>query len=201
MRQVRNFYFLIAFLISLLIVIKSIDYIVPQFDSGYLSDKSGIFHFYKYFLYAHIIGAPIAFIAGLIQFSVKFSKWHKILGFIYVTSVLILAAPGGLVMSFYAIGGIPSIINFIILSSLWFYFTLRAYIDISKGNSRSHKLFMTRSFILANSAILIRVLSFINNYSHLTDITTGYIFIGWLSWLPALLTFEFWLLNKANDKS
>ena len=111
MRLVKYFYFGLALLIGLLITLKSIDYYTPQFVRGFLIDKKEIFRFYGFFLYAHIIGAPFAIIIGLFQFSFKQSKWHKSLGQIYVVAVLFFAAPGGLGMSFFAVGGMLSIAN------------------------------------------------------------------------------------------
>ena len=183
-------YLIFAFLVGALIVYKSRVYFAPDFSIGFLVDKEAIFPYYKYFLYMHIIGAPLALLCGIYQFLFTKSKIHKYTGRIYVFSVLFLAAPGGLFMSFYAIGGIIAIIAFALLASLWFYFTLMAYKKARAGDFAIHKQWMTRSFILANSAVAIRLFSFINNYYELTDPTTGYLIISWVSWLPWLLIYE-----------
>lgn len=196
MRLAKPIYFLIALLIGLLILVKSLDYFNPDFHSGFLIDKKEIFQFYRYFLYLHIIGAPIALFAGLFQFTFKKSKLHQKIGFVYFLVIVVTAAPGGFFMSFYALGGAASVINFLLLSSLWFFFTLKAFLEIRKGNYSAHVRFMTRSFILTNSAILIRILSYFNNQTQIIDPITGYILIGWLSWLPALVVFE--IRNKPS---
>jgi hypothetical protein len=49
---------------------------------------------------------------------------------------------------------------------------------------------MTRSFILANSAILLRLFSFFTNSFLSIDPVSAYIIIAWLSWLPWLLIYE-----------
>lgn len=197
---VKRFYFLLALIIGLLIVLSSVDYLYPDFAKGFLIGKSEIFSFYRFALYAHIIGAPVALFTGLYQFLFTRSKVHPILGKIYVGTILILAAPSGFFMAFYAIGGAISTFNFILMSVLWFGFTLSAYRHIKKGKVIQHQQFMTRSFILTNSAILIRLFSFINNHYELTDITTGYILISWLSWLPWLLIYECRLIIKKLNK-
>ncbi len=197
MRQVKLFYYFIALIIGILIIIKSIDYLNPDFTRGFLSGKENIFSFYKPFLYAHIIFAPVALISGLFQFSFIRSGIHKIMGKIYIVSVLFFAAPSGFVMSFYAIGGISSVINFFLLSSLWFLFTFKAYQLIKNGNSVEHRKFMTRSFILTNSAVLLRLFSYLNNHFGFVDVITGYNIIVWISWLPILIAFE--LLNTLRS--
>jgi len=195
-RLVKLFYFAIAFLIALLIVAKSVDYFSPDFSKGFLIGKENIFSFYKFFLYAHILFSPVALISGLFQFSFQRSNLHRFMGKIYVVSVLGFASPSGLFMSFFSIGGISSVINFFLLSLLWFLFTLKAYQFIKTGNTIEHKKFMIRSFILANSAVLLRLFSYINNHYKLIDVVTGYNIIVWISWLPILLLFE--LLNSIS---
>jgi hypothetical protein len=63
-------------------------------------------------------------------------------------------------------------------------------VAIKSGNIPKHKEYMTRSFILANSAILLRLFSFISNHYIHADPVSSYILIVWLSWLPWLLIYE-----------
>lgn len=188
---VKKVYFFLAILIALLIGIKSIEYLSPDFSRGYLSDKEGIFesHF-KYFLYAHMIAAPMAFFLGIFQFSFTKSSVHRYIGILYVLLIVLFAAPSAFGMAFYAIGGLWSIINFTLMAVLWILFTVLAYTFIHQKNVKKHQQFMIRSFILTNSAILIRIFAFINNHYEITDLTTGYVIISWLSWLPWLLIYE-----------
>jgi len=190
MRRVSITYLVLAGIICVLIVIKSADYLSPDFTKGFLLGKSGIFKYYKFFLYAHILGAPIALLTGIFQFTRISKNWHKNIGKVYVVSVLLFAAPGGFGMALFALGGVFSIVNFVLLSCLWFYTTLNAYQKASKGAIPAHKVWITRSFILANSAVIIRLLSFANNHYYWMNQTEGYILISWLSWVPGLLIFE-----------
>jgi hypothetical protein len=175
-RLVKFIYVFIAVIFGVLIIIKTIEYFDPDFSKGFLSDKWVIFDRYKFFLYAHIIAAPIAFFA-----------------------IVFLAAPGGFYMAFYAIGGTISTINFAVMAVLWFYFTLKAFLKVRAGDIHLHQQFMARSFILTNSAILIRIFSFVNNHYQIMDVTTGYILIAWLSWLPWLLIYEWRKSNTRNS--
>lgn len=195
-RLVKGIYFVTAFLICLLIILKSIEYFSPNFDQGFLIGKSGIFPFYKIFLYSHILGAPSAFLAGLFQFSFRKSKLHRTIGLVYVASILLLAAPGGLGMSFYAIGGMLNSINFLLMSLLWLLTTSMAFYYAKQKVYEKHRAMMTRSFILTNSAILIRLFSYINHELLLFELELGYIIISWISWLPALLTYELVQIKK-----
>lgn len=198
MKPVKITYLLLAFLTAVLIIIKSIGYLNPNFTKGFLSDKEKIFFLYRPFLYAHMFFAPIALITGLFQFSFRKSKIHRVVGKIYVTSILGFAAPSALFMAFFAIGGITSVINFILLSILWFWFTLKAFQLIRIGNIDEHKTFMTRSFILTNSAVLLRIFSYFNHHFNFVDVITGYNIIVWISWLPGLLIFE--MINRSKIK-
>ena len=163
---------------------------------SFFTNSFYIFFFYKFFLYAHIIGAPITLFTGLIQFVFKKSKLHPAFGKAYILSVLILAAPSGLIMSFFAKGGFLGILNFSILSILWWIFSYKAYTFIKNGNVKRHKEMMIRSFILANSAVGLRLLGYINHEFQLFDINYSYLIISWLSWLPAYLSYEIILIKK-----
>ena len=189
---VKFIYFLLALSITCLIIVKSIDYFHPDFDHGFLSDKKIFFDkWYKYVLYLHILTAPITIIAGILQFSLpRKKKLHRLAGSIYIVSAL-LAAVAGFFMSFKSIGGLPASISFMILSCLWIFFTIKAFTCIRAGNIMAHKSYMTRSFILANSAILLRLFSFLSNHYLHGDPVISYIFISWLSWLPWILLYEF----------
>ena len=189
----------LALLVGALIVFVSIDYIQPDFNRGFLIGKEPLYPYFGYALYAHMLGAPLALFTGIYQFTFTRSRAHQVLGKVYTLSILLLAAPSGLYMSFWAIGGTLSTINFLLMSAGWWWFTWQAFRQIKKGNVAQHRRFMTRSFILTNSAIMIRLFSFVNNHYELTDVTTGYMIIAWISWLPWLLIYELSLLRKQRS--
>lgn len=197
-RLVKTFYFIFAFLVACLIILKSLEYFHPDFDHGFLMNKKEVFeHWYKYALYLHIVTAPITIFAGILQFSLNAkNKFHRISGYVYVTAVL-FAATGGFFMALKSIGGTLSSISFIALDILWVTFTIKAFLLAKDGNISAHKVYMTRSFILANSAILLRLFSFVSNYYLHANPVMAYVVISWLSWLPALLLYEWWL--RASD--
>lgn|SRR6478735_8000334 len=196
--------YLILFLIlftGILIWIKSLSYYQPNFSKGYLSDKQLIFDgIFKYGLYAHIITAPLILFIGSAQifFRYEFSKrnLHRILGSVYTYGVLLVSAPGALVISFYAFGGWYGKSNFILLSVLWAYFTFKGWSAARSSDLESHRNFMIRSYVLTVSAIWLRLLLFIFvHYFHWTG-PTAYIWTAWLSWLPFLLLTELYIRTR-----
>jgi len=197
-RLVKFLYFPIAVLFAIAIIIKSIDYLLPDFSSGFLSDKAEHFSWYRYALYAHITAAPVAFFCGLFQFTCLKSRFHKLAGRVYVFTILLFAAPSGLAMSFLAIGGVWGGLNFVVLSLLWFAYTLLAFQFARHRNFVKHSHFMTGSFILTNSAILLRLFSYFNNTWQLIPGSHDYVIISVLSWLPGLLLFELFFASRQN---
>ena len=198
-RLVKWVYYVFAILFGLLIIIKSIDYVHPDFTTGFLLNKKAIFFYYRYALYAHIIGAPIAFFSSLFQISFPKSSGHKFIGKLYVASVLSLAAPGAFIMSFHAIGGFISTINFSLMTVLWVYFTIIAVRLVRKGRVAEHKKMMIRSYIMCQSAILLRLFSYLNLKLDWLPASEAYVLISILSWLPFLLIFE--LVFQLRDNS
>lgn len=187
-------------MIGIMIMVKSFDYFIPDFNRGFLIGKEAIFPYYKIFLYSHIIGSPIALFAGITQFTLTKTKFHQFIGKIYVSSIIFLAAPGALIMSFFSIGGTPSVLNFLLMSILWILFTSMAYKYALLGEIEKHKSMMIRSLILTNSAIFIRLLSYINHHFLLVELELGYIMISWLSWLPVLTAYELKLIKNRTKQ-
>ena len=200
-RLAKGIYFFIALLVAHLIVYKSTDYFNPDFSKGFLIGKEAFFHFYKYGLYTHMVAAPIAFILGIVQLLWVSSNYHQKIGFVYVFLVLFFAAPSGLFMSFFAIGGFVGFINFAVLSGLWWGYTFFAYRAIQKGKVKTHIRLIVGSFILANSAVLLRIFSFINNHFEWLPGPNGYVVVSILSWLPPILIYEIYVSMKKDKPS
>jgi len=201
MRQVRNIYFFIAFCILVGIVLNTLSYLEPNFKKGFLIGKSDFFEFYKFPLFIHLFSASICLIVGAYQFIYITSKYHPLLGKIYVFSILGFAAPTGIYMSCYAFGGLISQLSFFSLSLLWWIYTLLGYKAALNHKTNQHRRFITVSFILANSAILLRLLLYINSYILDTTPQKTYIISSLLSWVPSLLIIEYYFYKKYKPKS
>ena len=115
---------------------------------------------------------------------------HRKLGYLYVINVLFITGPAGLIMSFYANGGLSSRVGFVLLSVLWIYFTAQALYKAVKKDFSSHQAFMIRSYALTLSAISLRVWKvFFAEFSNLGPLDR-YRIIAWLGWVLNLLIAE-----------
>ncbi len=77
------------------------DYMPPNFESDFLQGREHYFFgSYQWAFYTHITSGPCSLILGMIlvsrQFRLRFAKWHRVLGRIQVSCVLLLVAPSGL---------------------------------------------------------------------------------------------------------
>ncbi len=155
---------------------------------------------YIFFFYLHVYTAIFALIAGFTQFSQiilkKYSKIHKYTGRIYVFVVLFLASPSGLFIGFYANGGVYSQLSFVVLATLWFYFTLKGFLYIKNKKIQLHKTFMLRSFALTFSAITLRLWKVILVYLFHPSPIDVYQIIAWLGWIPNLIFIEYYIYKK-----
>ena len=196
-RLVKNAYYAVAISVAVSICWKSVDYRHADLSQGFLLDKANIFYFYQVALYTHIIAAPLAFFCSMIQVCFPKNAYHQTVGSVYVFSVLFLAAPSGLVMSFFAIGGTWGTINFGILSLLWGSYTFKAYQATLQRNRQQHIRFIIGSFIITQSAILLRLFSYVNHQVDFLTGTDGYLLVSVLSWLPGMVIYEvLWMYRR-----
>lgn len=193
---------LLFFLIGIsIIILIFINYLPPTFTNGFLKGKELLFNKgYAIPFYMHIFGGVMALLSGIILFTYDFQfkapRFHRFLGRIYVVSVLVFGAVGGFLMSFFAKGGLISIIGFATLGILWFYFTYKALYYAKNKDFANHNIMITRSFMLTLAAPILRIELFVNNHWQLMDATVFYTITSWISWLPQLLTFEWINLKK-----
>ncbi|MBL8810966.1 MAG: DUF2306 domain-containing protein [Planctomycetaceae bacterium] len=170
-------------------------YFPPNFRDGFLAGRDAYFwrSAYGVGFYLHIVGAPVALLCGLPQFSRlllrAFPRLHRTLGKTYALAVLLAAAPGGLIMGFWSRGGIPAMLCFITMSVLVAAFTILAWRTALQRRFESHRKWMTRSYLLMISAVLLRLLDPALRRAGLSD-DLSYQLSVWLSWVPSLVIFE-----------
>jgi uncharacterized membrane protein YozB (DUF420 family) len=157
---------------------------------------------YFFIFYIHVCSSIFTLLAGFTQFNSgllkQYSFIHRWIGKLYVFVVLFLASPSGFFIGLFANGGFFSKISFVILSILWFYFTLKGFLLIKKSNIKRHKAFMMRSFALAFSAITLRLWKVVIVYLfHLSPMDV-YQIIAWLVWVPNLLFIEYCIFKQKN---
>lgn len=189
--------------ISIFLMTKNmVQYIGFKPDAGFLKLKQEYLHIthWKIAFYIHVFTSSLCLLAGLTQFVDDFKivnkTIHKAIGIMYVYLILFINFPAGLIMAYYANGLLPSKIAFFILDILWFWFTLKAIIEIKKGNTLAHKQYMQRSFALTFSAITLRVWNgVLINYTELIPLTR-YMIIAWLGFVPNLLITEYLIWKR-----
>ncbi|UKN03875.1 DUF2306 domain-containing protein [Paracrocinitomix mangrovi] len=162
--------------------------------------------------YLHVTSGMIVILIGPFQFLKAFRnkqmKLHRLIGKIYAYGILIIAAPTGLIMAYYAEGGILSTYAFIIMSVLWFFTTLMAVITVKKKDLIGHQKWMYRSYALSFAAVTLRLLvplmsePFVGYYlgsSHEEQTYIITVATAWLSWIINLIVAEI-LIRKNLGK-
>lgn len=191
---------------TLFMLTMIIDYSSLRTDIHFLKLKQEYIHisWWRIAFYVHVFSSILALAAGFTQFSNNVLKNHKQLhrtiGKIYVINILLVNFPAGMILAVYANGLLPTKIAFVILDSLWFYFTLRAYIAIRKKKVREHREFMIRSFALTFSAITLRTWKIILSDVLHWDPLTSYMVDAWMGFVPNLLFAE-WIIRRKRLSS
>lgn len=202
---------IISFLILLYIffcyqmLLITLQYIPYNTDVAFLRIKQDVIDipFYKIAFFTHVYTAMFVLPAGLTQFSAyirkHYAELHKITGWIYAFTVVILAGPSGFYMGVYANGGMISQIAFCILAVLWIYFTTMAIVRAKQNNFKSHREYLIRSFALTLSAITLRAWKYILVFLFEPRPMDVYQLVAWLGWIPNLLIAEI-IITKLNKK-
>jgi len=198
-------YLLIIYFIYLLVLI-TLQYVPIKYDVAFLNikqDEIKLTH-YKIAFFSHVFSSIIVIISGLPQFSnfirKRFSFFHKLSGKIYISLILLVASPSGLIMAYYANGGIVSKISFVILSILWFAFTYKAYRYIKVGDWKKHKNYMLRSYALTLSAISLRLFKWgIVSIFELAPMDT-YKIVSIIGWTLNLMLVEIYISKTTHNK-
>lgn len=172
-------------------------YIPYNTDVGFLQIKQSYIDIdhWRIAFFVHVYASIWLLLAGFTQFSQTiqsyYPKLHRSFGYIYITDVLLITGPAGLVMGFYANGGLPSKISFVTLAVLWMFFTAKALVKAKNGDYVSHRNFMMRSFALTLSALTLRAWKWsITNSFELPPMDV-YRAAAWLGWVPNLAVAEF----------
>ena len=122
----------------------------------------------RYLLIPHAVFGTIALLSGPIQFSTRIRRkhlqFHRILGRVYVTAVL-LAGPIAIIIS----TGSNLIVGTWVQAGAWFVCTLAAFLSARNRHIADHRRWMVRSYALTFTFISLRVLNFLPWYVKLND--------------------------------
>jgi uncharacterized membrane protein len=183
---------LLAFSVSVYaILFLTIDWIGSQ----YLKDK---FLLTPLAMYSHMVGGAIALAAGALQLNsnlrTKHLNFHRVLGRIYVLSVL-FSGCAGLYLATNSIGGIVAHFGFGSLAVLWLFTVSMAFFQIKQGNVSAHRYWMIINYSLTCSAITLRLYLPTFPWLFNVDFVTSYTAISWAAWLPNLLVAQLYLMK------
>lgn len=177
-------------------------YIPLSSDVSFLAIKQDEVISVPYYLpifYAHVYSSIFVLFFGIFQFikirNQRIRKIHQLSGKLYFYITILLAAPSGIFIGFYANGGLSSKIAFVLLGILWFYFTLVGVLKIKRKKIQLHKSFMLRSYALALSALTLRAWKVIIVYLFQPAPMDVYQIIAWLGFVPNLIFVE-WYIYK-----
>ncbi|RKE78585.1 DUF2306 domain-containing protein [Chryseobacterium sp. AG363] len=154
---------------------------------------------YLYFFYTHVYTSIFVLFSGflaLLRRNFGVNNFHRNMGKLYTFLILIFAAPSGIYMGIFANGGLFSKISFIILGSLWWFSTLKAYQLARQKRFKEHKQWMWRSFAFTLSAITLRMWKVIIVYLFHPNPMDVYQIIAWLGWIPNILIIEYLITKK-----
>lgn len=191
-----------TFLISVTIVQYS------SFDEhvAFLQYKQEYLHIYhwKAAFYIHVFTSIFCLIAGFTQFSThlqaSYPSIHRFIGNLYVFNILVINFPAALIMAYYANGGLPTKLAFLILDALWFWFTLKALLEVKSKNFLQHEHYMIRSYALTFSAITLRTWKLILTSATTIDPDSLYMINAWLGFVPNWLAAEYYIRMKNKNR-
>lgn len=204
LRSVLKILLLAAFFYACWLMLElTLPYTALKPGIDFLKTKAAIYHILHWRLsfYTHVFSALIVLVTGFFQFSGyvirRWPKVHRITGYIYVVDVLLITGPAALVMSFYANGGWPARISFILQSLAWLFYTAMALSLVRKKKFLQHGNWMLLSYSLTLAAITLRLYKAGFSFYH-SDIRPRdmYVIISWASWIPNL--FVGWLLIRSG---
>ena len=192
---VRPILWSLLFFFAAFLFYTTVQYLSFRSDINFLLVKQDVVFdaLWRTSFYFHIISAMIIIVIGPIQFIKSFRNrylnLHRLFGKIYAYGILLFAAPSGLIMAFFAEGGTPSAIAFIIMSLLWFTTTIMAIVTVRQKKINEHRKWMMRSYALSFAAVTLRLLVPLFSVFQFSD---GFIIVStaWLSWIINLLLTE-----------
>ena len=209
LEKATRFFFRLIFWVpivffSLLLVRNTIPYY--SFDSSFIFIEERVLLFakpvYYWSFYLHIGAGMFCITAALIQFSTyilkKRRKIHVWSGKIYVFAVLLIGAPTGLYMSFFAKGSFWERVLFMFMAIFGFLTTWWGLKSIKEKNVLAHKVWMIRSYSMAMTAVTFRIyhiVFYVLDWNHLKN----YEISLWISVLGNLLIAEYFIYKQSKQ--
>jgi hypothetical protein len=150
--------------------------------------------YFMWAFYVHITSSIAVMGGGIVQFFPfllrGYPQVHRFIGKIYIGSILLMAAPSGLILAAFANGGLPSKVGFTLQCLVWWWITFVAWQEVMKKHYLKHSEMMLRSYAVTLAAMSLRVESYVMYYLFETKPIETYLTVTWLSWVGNLLIAE-----------
>jgi hypothetical protein len=180
-------------------------YIPPDFAADFLAGRQESFHgAYECAFYAHLLAGPVSLLLGLVlvdrSLRHRFPRWHMALGRVQVAVVLLLLVPSGLWMALEAEGGVVGRLGFFTLALTTGGCTALGWRAAVARRFDVHQRWMTRSFVLLCSAVVLRLVSAI---ATLVGPHPAWLYpsSAWTTWVVPLLINEIIGAGRADHRS
>lgn len=155
--------------ISILLILYALvaNFIIDPGAKAFLSHKIGLkrelnLPVWINVMHVHVAFACIAIATGLLNFSnrifEKSRKLHRINGYVYLVSVLLVVITSGY-MAPYATGGKISSMGFNALNIIWLFITIMALVQIKKKRTIRHRNWMIRSYAFCFTNMTIHLIT------------------------------------------
>ncbi|PTM57999.1 DUF2306 domain-containing protein [Desmospora activa] len=155
--------------VSILLILYALikNYVIDPGAVEFLSHKTGLkrelnLPVWLKVMYVHVAFSCIAMASGLLNFSTrifkKSRKFHRINGYVYIVSVLLVVLTSGY-MAPYATGGKISSIGFNLINMIWPLITITALIQIKKNRIIRHRNWMIRSYAFCFTNMVIHLIT------------------------------------------
>ncbi|GED55041.1 DUF2306 domain-containing protein [Brevibacillus borstelensis] len=155
--------------ISILFILYALvaNFIIDPGAKAFLSHKIGLkcelnLPVWINVMHVHVAFACIAMATGVLNFSnrvfEKSRKLHRINGYVYLVSVLLVVLTSGY-MAPYATGGKISSMVFNALNLIWLFITITALVQIKKKRIIRHRNWMIRSYAFCFTNMTIHLIT------------------------------------------
>jgi Predicted membrane protein (DUF2306) len=185
-------------------VIEYRSYFPPDFESDFLRGREAYFWgAYQWAFFTHLFSGPASLILGMILVSDRFRRsvpiWHRRLGRVQAACVLLLVTPSGLWMAWYAATGAIAAAGLGSLAIATAACVALGWRAAAARRFADHRRWMTRTFILLCSAVVIRMIGGAATIAQF-DAPWLYPLSTWASWLVPLMVFESIQLLEFHDQ-
>lgn len=170
------------------------NYVPPNFAGDFLFGRESYFwNGYHWAFYAHLLAGPPSLMLGTILISQRLRRrsfaWHRRLGRVHVALVLLMVAPSGLGMAYYAATGAVAGVGLGLLAVATATCAWCGWRAAVARRLEAHRRWMWRTFLLLCSAVVLRILGGLATVLP-WDAAWLYAASIWTSWLVPLLVFE-----------